>query len=85
MLAALGIHGLNHRTWADKAYMRKYVIASRHGFHDGASLAITDDKSRNSGKDWLVANVLCFETGKIAWATPSVQFRFLSEPTPLLL
>ena len=61
-----------HKAWADAAYMRRYRVATRKHFINGFSYGYTCDKSRKSGKDWLVSNLQEHSAGIIGWCAPVV-------------
>lgn len=70
LMKALGLAGIHH-TWVDAAYMRRYLVALRQGM-PSLSYAITADKSRGSGKDWLSGCIIGCESKLCGWMQPVV-------------
>ena len=69
LLAVLGFN-YHHRTWADVAFCRSYILASRQQLSSGRSYGITADKSRGNGKDYLATAFMAREPKRTAWAQP---------------
>jgi hypothetical protein len=69
LMVALGMPG-SHRSWQDVAYMRRYLLALRHGLGASRSFAFASDKSRGCGRDWLTSTAVAFEQNLCGWMQP---------------
>ena len=60
-----------HASWMDKQYMKRYYWAFRETVN-GLSWSYTCDKSRGSGRDWLVGTAGTYESKRFGWCQPVV-------------
>ena len=67
LLRHVGLSCLAHKSWQDHADSKAYMLGTRWGFRDNSSFATTDDRSRDSGRDWLCDSVYGYEVNLIGW------------------
>ena len=70
LAGALGLAVQQHKSWLDHAAQRKYPVACRRIFADCVSFAMTPDKTRISGRDYLGSSLFSPEVDRICWCAP---------------
>ena len=76
LLWHVGLSCLAHKSWQDHADSKAYMLGTRWGFRDNSSFATTDDRSRDSGRDWLCDSVYGYEVNLIGWLQLVVTWEF---------